>query len=268
MKLPWVLHKADPGTVTIPTVLTMPTEQTSPEVQTNSIPKPDSGDRSSPEVDPKSSEAQTDSIPKPDSENRSSPEVDSRSSEAQTDSIPKPNSGDRSSSESQRTALPTSTAQSTMQPEQRRSLLIYGADRSGTTFTTKMFAEDPQLMTVYEPLWITSRWNEENSGTGKWQEKYLEVHYRDLAGKPLETTKAMYKFAGFEMPDSVVYWVVRNTSPSKEELIKQQDETYSSVRNSTANVDKWQQESPVERTRIIEEQCKDGLDLLGLTKIL
>ena len=477
MKLPWVLHKADPGTVTIPTVLIMPTEQTSPEVQTNSIPKPDSGDRSSPEVDSKSSEAQTDSIPKPNSEDRSSPEVDSRSSEAQTDSIPKPNSGyrsspeahsksseaqtdsipkpnsedrsspevdsrsseaqtdsipkpnsgDRSSSESQRTALPTSTAQSTMQPEQRRSLLIYGADRSGTTFTTKMFAEDPQLMTVYEPLWITSRWNEEDSAQvknwsrnvldllrgilsckfaesdagirflsfssqqwsgafvknpfkspafcpndtctdlnfiphyadtvcltkykhsvtkigeprtpgnlissflpmlfsenpeadvrviqlirdpraslnsriklgwmanhqhrnfpnivgrvcsnlaenirfgrnlGKWQEKYLEVHYRDLAGKPLETTKAMYKFAGFEMPDSVVDWVVRNTSPSKEELIKQQDKTFSSVRNSTANVDKWQQESPVERTRIIEEQCKDGLDLLGLTNIL
>ncbi|KAJ7348780.1 N-acetylglucosamine 6-O-sulfotransferase [Desmophyllum pertusum] len=64
----------------------------------------------------------------------------------------------------------------TMQPARRRSLLIYGADRSGTTFTTKMFAEDPQLMTVYEPLWITSRWNEENSAQVKnWSRNVLDL---------------------------------------------------------------------------------------------
>ena len=28
----------------------------------------------------------------------------------------------------------------------------------------------------------------------KWQDKYLEVHYKELAGKPIETTKLMYKF--------------------------------------------------------------------------
>ena len=315
----------------------------------------------------------------------------------------------------------SSESLSTNQPERRRSLLIYGADRSGTTFTTKMFAEDPQLMTVYEPLWIPIRWH--NRGTwrrnvldalkgilcckfsgseagtrflshtlrqwyfadvknpfvspafcvnktckdlstdpiyadnvcltkykhsvtkvserrtpgnsmssllptiflenpetdirviqlvrdprgtlnsriklkwigdyddpkfrdtvkrvcsnlakdikfgrnlNKWQDKYLEVHYKDLAGKPIETTKLMYKFAGFEMPESVLDWVVKNTLPSKDDLLKNQGARYSSVRNSTANVDKWLKESPIERIRIIEEECSETLDLLGLTKV-
>ena len=42
--------------------------------------------------------------------------------------------------------------------EPRRSLLIFGQDRTGTTFISTMFAKDPQTFTVYEPLWITKRW--------------------------------------------------------------------------------------------------------------
>ena len=354
------------------------------------------------------------------------------SSPIQTDSKPRLfRSGDLSPSKSQGEEQKDQETievvmQPTMQPERRRSLLIYGADRSGTTFTTKMFAEDPQMMTVYEPLWVTRRWNiddaqqrpkwrrnvldvlsailgckfakseagtkflshtskkwsgafvknpftspafcvndickdlstvpsfaddvcrtkfkhsvtkigeprtpdrlvssflpavfSENPDTdvrviqlirdprasfssriklhwmpdyhspnfrnrvsrvcsnlaenikigrnlGKWHGKYLEVHYRDLAGKPIETTKGIYKFAGFEMPDSVVDWVVQNTSPSKEELLKEQHKTFSSVRNSTENVDKWQKDAPIERIRIIEGECREAFDLLGLTRI-
>ncbi|RMX58757.1 hypothetical protein pdam_00010777 [Pocillopora damicornis] len=103
---------------------------------------------------------------------------------------------------------------------------------------------------------------------GKWQDKYLEVHYHDLAGKPLETTRAVYNFAGFEMPDSIADWVVRNTSPSKEELMKESKNIFSPTRNSTANIDKWKQDSPVERIQIIEKYCKKALDLLGLKKML
>lgn len=310
---------------------------------------------------------------------------------------------------------------------QRRSLLIYGADRSGTTFTTKMFAEDPQLFTVYEPLWVTSAWNKEGplqvtrwkrnvldvlrgilsckfgdsqAGTrflnhtqtqwsgafvknpfrsatfcgndtcqdlskipnhadkiclskykhsvtkigeprmpeellstvipdvflenpetdvrviqlvrdprasfnsriklgwmeefhrwhfpvtvrekcsklvqnikfgrelpNEWRHKYLEVHYKDLARNPVETTRNMYRFAGFEMPQSIIDWVVRNTSPSKEEILREKANVFSPVRNSSAMVDQWRNEAPIERTRILEKHCKEALDLLGLTKV-
>ena len=40
----------------------------------------------------------------------------------------------------------------------RRSLIIFGHDRSGTTFISAMFAKDPQIFLVYEPLWITQYW--------------------------------------------------------------------------------------------------------------
>lgn len=40
----------------------------------------------------------------------------------------------------------------------RRSLIIFGHDRSGTTFISAMFAKDPQMFLVYEPLWITQYW--------------------------------------------------------------------------------------------------------------
>lgn len=433
------------------TVVTFPAKQTSYEVQADFKPKLIVVERPFTESNSKSSEVQTDSNPKLVSTNRSLPEIHSNLSELQTDSSPKPDTGKPSSPEihfnvktdskpkqdSRTRSLPESRqvvlsnklsldVQPTMPAKRRRSLLIYGADRSGTTFTTKMFAADPQLMTVYEPLWITQRWNKEDptqirnwkrnvldllkgilsckyaqspagikflsfttkqwsgafvnnafkssafcpNGTchinlaanpsyadkvcltkykhsvtkigeprtpdklissflpmlftenpdtdirviqlirdprasmnsriklgwmvdfhhssfpynvrkvcsdlaknirfgrdlGQWQEKYLEVHYRDLAGKPLETTETIYKFAGFEMPESIRDWVIRNTSPSKEEVRKEQKKIFSSVRNSTANIDKWQKDSPIGRTRIIEEHCKEALDLLGLTR--
>lgn len=40
----------------------------------------------------------------------------------------------------------------------RKGLIIFGQDRSGTTFISAMFANDPQIFMVYEPLWITQRW--------------------------------------------------------------------------------------------------------------
>ena len=419
--------KISTGSIPKPALEAQPIHRVQPapsEIKTGLNQEPQSEARSTSDVHSVSSGNR----PKKDQEDRSSSEVHTVSHSVQTTSNFR--STNRSSPELQRT-FPTSTKSldvvSTPRPERRRSLLIYGADRSGTTFTTKMFAEDPQLMTVYEPLWITTKWNKEDSSQipnwtknvldllrgilsckfaetaagvkflshtsrkwngayvknpfqsqnfcpnwecknlsrsakyadtvcltkykhsvtkigeprtpnssissflpkvflenpdtdirviqlirdprasfrsriklrwmvdwthrnfrklvrkvcsnlvanikfgrnlGKWQDRYLEVHYHDLAGKPLETTRAMYDFAGFEMPDSIADWVVRNTSPSKEELMKESKNIFSPTRNSTANIDKWKQDSPVERIRIIEEYCQEALDLLGLKKML
>lgn len=53
---------------------------------------------------------------------------------------------------------PTPTLADPTRRPARRSLLIFGHDRSGTTFMSAMFAKDPQIFMVYEPLWITQRW--------------------------------------------------------------------------------------------------------------
>lgn len=317
-------------------------------------------------------------------------------------------------------------------PKKRKSLLIFGDDRSGTTFVTKMFAADPQMFTVYEPLWVTKKWFttlnsisysqkvkftadvvnallscqftrskagtkflaytspswvsyrvfpknvfrtspfmkgktwpnlyqnpnfaeqiclnkfnhsvvkvgqirvpgesisvliprvfQENPDTdirviqivrdprgsmnsrikagwisdftytgfpnlmrtmcGKIQsniefgrnalktyglkERYMEIDYREITSMPITTAKKIYKFAGFEMPDSLIDWIVRSTNPDGNQLQVALSNIYSHVRDSSENNLKWRKESPIKRVRVIEEQCKPLLDLLGLEEV-
>ena len=97
--------------------------------------------------------------------------------------------------------------------------------------------------------------------------KYLEVHYEDLAKHPIETTRNIYRFAGFEMSPYIRNWVLKNTSPTEEQLLRENKDVFSSVRNSSTVADQWRQEAPIERTRIIEKYCKEAFDLLGLENI-
>ena len=315
-------------------------------------------------------------------------------------------------------------------PERRRSLVIFGDDRSGTTFLTRMFGEDPDIFTVYEPLWVTRNWlrSEPNRNqtrdvvdvvsalmtcrfaknptamkflshtSKKWapglfknpflappvcshvdqekrtcpspetvpelvesacsthhkhsvikvaivrvpdrklsnffpqvilenpdteikvlhvvrdprgsvnsriklhwindfqashffvlprdtcegilqnvkfgkslqgmlKERYKLIRYKDVASSPVKTALEIYKFAGFEMPESLVRWIVKATNPSEEELKNESKKAFSSVRNATANAEKWREESPIERIRIIERECSELFDLLGLDRL-
>ncbi|XP_078356497.1 uncharacterized protein LOC144641357 [Oculina patagonica] len=318
----------------------------------------------------------------------------------------------------------------------RISLLIFGDDRSGTTFVTKMFAADPQMFTVYEPLWVTKKWfsqlklvdyykkvkltvdvvnallscqftrskagktflgytseswvgprvfeknvfrtapfaNKTKSGKRTWpnlyrkpefaeqvclnqfnhsvvkvgqirvpgeslsvfiprvfrenpdtdirvlqivrdprgsinsriragwisdftytefpklaeklcakiesniefgrslktewlKERYMEINYREITTMPITTAKKIYKFAGFEMPDSLIDWIVKSTNPEQDQLQQALTNPYSHVRDSSKNNLKWRRESPIKRVRIIEKQCKSLLDLLGLDAV-
>lgn len=319
--------------------------------------------------------------------------------------------------------------------EKRRSLLIFGDDRSGTTFVTKMFAADPQMFTVYEPLWVTKKWfsnlrtgdqkkvqftrdvvnallscqfkrskagkqflsytssswvgqgvfeknvfrttpftNKTKSGKKTWpnlyehpefaeevclskfnhsvvkvgqvrvptesisvfiphvflanpdtdiriiqivrdprgsinsrikagwisdftfpgfsrivgnlcskieanirfgrnletawiKERYMEVNYREITSMPITTAKKIYKFAGFEMPDSLIDWIVKSTNPDENQLEQALNNPFSHVRDSRKNYLKWRSESPIKRVRVIEQQCRGLLDLLGLDAV-
>ena len=326
---------------------------------------------------------------------------------------------------------PASEFNPTMKPDKRRSLVIFGDDRSGTTLLTRMFSEDPNIFSVYEPLWITKKWRQmerdrdqvkdvtdvvsalmscrfadnptamkflshtakkwapglfknpfqsppicnqtdilkrtcrrpetvpkrveeacsryykhsvtklaivrvperklsnifpqiiyDNPDTeikvlhvvrdprgtmnsrinlgwlkdvgaaknfaawprsacegvtqnvkfgasleGSLKNHYMLVKYKDIASSPVLTAMKIYKFAGFQMQESLIRWIIQATNPSKETLENEANKAFSSFRNSTANVEKWRQESPIERTRIIEEECSELLDLLHLERL-
>ena len=321
--------------------------------------------------------------------------------------------------------------------EKRKSLLIFGDDRSGTTFVTKMFAADPQMFTVYEPLWVTKKWfqqmglleleNQERTvvdvvnallscqftqseaaksflahtrtswvGNGvfernvfrtlpftngtqsgklfypqlsshpkfaedvclnkfnhsvvkvgqvrvpresistfiprvfrenpdtdirviqivrdprgsissrirngwlpdftykgfpgrvdkicrkitanikfgrdlqhqEWlKERYMEIKYREIATMPITTAKKIYEFAGFELPDSLIDWIVSSTNPDEAQLEQAIENPFSHIRDSSNNYLKWRKESPIKRVRVIEQQCKELLNLLRLDAV-
>ena len=318
----------------------------------------------------------------------------------------------------------------TTQTEKRRSLVIFGDDRSGTTFLTRLFSEDPNIFSVYEPLWITRSWSKTESGRnpikdvtnvvsalvschfvdnpvglkflaktsknwapglfknpflsppicnksneealscpdpatipkvveevcsryfkhsvtkvalvrvperklsnifpqiidenpdtevkllhvirdprgslnsrikigwiadypapslarqargtcegvtqnvkyaasleGSLKQHYKMVRYKDIALSPVKTAQEIYKFAGFEMPESLIPWILQATNPSKESLEVESKHAFSSVRNATATVEKWRKEAPIERTRSIERECSELFDLLGLERL-
>ena len=101
----------------------------------------------------------------------------------------------------------------------------------------------------------------------EWKDSYMEVTYREITTMPVTTAKKMYKFAGFEMPDSLIDWIIKSTNPDEEELQDSLDNPYSHVRDSHKNDLKWRRESPIKRVRIIEEECEDLLNLLSLDPI-
>ena len=93
--------------------------------------------------------------------------------------------------------------------------------------------------------------------------RYKLITYRDIAARPVDTAREVFKFAGFNMPDKTVRWIVNRTNP--DHLIQstaQLKRPYSLVRDSKANIDKWRSESPPERTRVIENLCQPLLELL------
>ena len=99
----------------------------------------------------------------------------------------------------------------------------------------------------------------------EYRNKYMEVYYRDIAKYPIKTALKIYRFAGFEMPEDLLKWIVVNTSPSSEALVREAGKPFSSVRNSSANTESWRS-APEEQNRIIERECRELMQLIRIEK--
>lgn len=93
--------------------------------------------------------------------------------------------------------------------------------------------------------------------------RYKLITYRDIAARPVDTAREIFKFAGFNMNEKTLKWILDRTNPDHSiETSAQFKKPYSLVRDSKANIDKWRRESPPERTRVIEKHCQPLLELL------
>lgn len=99
------------------------------------------------------------------------------------------------------------------------------------------------------------------------KDRYLEITYQEIATRPISTAKKIYKFAGFEMPDSLIGWIAESTNPDQDQLDEALNNPFSHIRDSSNNHLKWRKESPIKRVRVIEENCLELLGLLGLNPV-
>ena len=99
------------------------------------------------------------------------------------------------------------------------------------------------------------------------KERYMEITYREIATMPITTAKKIYRFAGFELPDSLIDWIVSSTNPDEVQLEQAIENPFSHIRDSSNNYLKWRKESPIKRVRVIEQHCKELLNLLGLDAV-
>ena len=92
--------------------------------------------------------------------------------------------------------------------------------------------------------------------------RYKLVLYRDIAARPFDTAREIFKFARLNMSEKTLDWITNMTVPNKTEAKKELNRPYSLVRDSEANIDKWRGESSPKRTRIIERICRPLLELI------
>ena len=97
--------------------------------------------------------------------------------------------------------------------------------------------------------------------------RYKLVLYKQIAEDSLGTAKDIYRFAGFEMPPEIEKWIIETTNPSKVQLERALKNPYSPVRKASGNADKWKNDYFFERNRVIENECKIVMDLLGLKEV-
>ncbi|XP_078354334.1 carbohydrate sulfotransferase 3-like [Oculina patagonica] len=100
--------------------------------------------------------------------------------------------------------------------------------------------------------------------------RYKLILYQDIAARPVDKAKEVFKFAGFNISDNTIKWIANRTNPDlikTTELLRLSRKPYSLVRDSKANINKWRSESSVERTRIIERICQPLLELLEKIRI-
>ena len=98
--------------------------------------------------------------------------------------------------------------------------------------------------------------------------RYKLILYQDIAARPVDTAKEVFRFAGFNISENTLRWIANRTDPDlNEATAKQLRKPYSLVRNSKANIDKWRNESPLQRTRMIDRICQPLLELMEKIRV-
>ncbi|XP_061177766.1 carbohydrate sulfotransferase 4-like [Saccostrea echinata] len=93
--------------------------------------------------------------------------------------------------------------------------------------------------------------------------RIITVLYEELAENPIDMSNKLYRNLNLEFSDSFDEWIFNHTSAGNPN-----DSFYGTIRsNSTLTSQSWRKRLKLRDVRLIEDECKDVLNLLGFRKV-
>ncbi|XP_008268211.1 carbohydrate sulfotransferase 3 [Oryctolagus cuniculus] len=97
---------------------------------------------------------------------------------------------------------------------------------------------------LQQPAWLRGR--------------YMLVRYEDVARRPLEKAREMYRFAGIPLTPQVEDWIQKNTQAARDG-----SGIYSTQKNSSEQFDKWRFSMPFKLAQVVQAACGPAMRLFG-----
>ncbi|XP_036294087.1 carbohydrate sulfotransferase 3 isoform X2 [Pipistrellus kuhlii] len=88
--------------------------------------------------------------------------------------------------------------------------------------------------------------------------RYLLVRYEDVARRPLQKARDMYRFAGIPLTPQVEDWIRRNTQAPRDA-----SGIYSTQKNSSEQFEKWRFGMPFKLAQVVQDACGPAMRLFG-----
>ncbi|XP_016079482.1 PREDICTED: carbohydrate sulfotransferase 3 [Miniopterus natalensis] len=88
--------------------------------------------------------------------------------------------------------------------------------------------------------------------------RYMLVRYEDVARRPLEKAREMYRFAGIPLTPQVEDWIQKNTQGSQDG-----SGIYSTQKNSSEQFEKWRFSMPFKLAQVVQAACGPAMRLFG-----
>ncbi|XP_066204703.1 carbohydrate sulfotransferase 3 isoform X1 [Saccopteryx leptura] len=88
--------------------------------------------------------------------------------------------------------------------------------------------------------------------------RYMLVRYEDVARRPLDKAREMYRFAGIPLTPQVEDWIQKNTQGSRDS-----SGIYSTQKNSSEQFEKWRFSMPFKLAQVVQAACGPTMRLFG-----
>ncbi|XP_007539490.1 carbohydrate sulfotransferase 3 isoform X1 [Erinaceus europaeus] len=88
--------------------------------------------------------------------------------------------------------------------------------------------------------------------------RYMLVRYEDVARRPLQKAREMYRFAGIPLTPQVEDWIQKNTQAAQDS-----SGIYSTQKNSSEQFEKWRFSMPFKLAQVVQAACGPAMRLFG-----